>query len=468
MIEADTEMSRPHRLGVWSAIILLSLAVVLVFAAAWEARRSFAAMNAITDVRSEARTARLMLERVMSLLKDIEAGSRGFVITGRGEYLEPYVFAEGALSAALSLLEERLAAHLPSDIRWDEIEHRIAERRRIAANVVAARREAGAKGGVDEAMLDEGKRSMNALRVLFGRLDRHQDARIDELNVELRDLRRRTDAMSWVAAALTLLLVALAAALLLGERRERQRLEMALRRANDELETKVAQRTADLAAAHDRLAGFAAEQERAIEQERRHLSREVHDQIGQVFTAIRLIAVSLPRESYPAGQHEALQQALDMGIASARRITAELRPPLLDDFGLAAALQHFVRELARAAELQCEVDVRDEQRLSEAQALCLFRITQEAFTNVVRHAAASRIAIGGRGEDAAYLFAIADDGCGFDAATLRAGAVGLAGMRERAALFGGDCRVVSAPGAGCRVEIRLPLSDNARDEHPAG
>lgn len=210
-------------------------------------------------------------------------------------------------------------------------------------------------------------------------------------------------------------------------------------------------------AANRRLAHFAAAQDRAIEEERRHVAREVHDQLGQVFTAIKLIAQSLPRESFPPGQAAALDQALEMGIAGARRITAELRPPLLDDLGLAAALEHYAQGIAAAGPPACVAEIADDDRLEAAQALGLFRIVQEAVTNVRRHAGAKQVAITGRAENDRYLLCVDDDGRGIDEAAIRPGALGLTGMSERARLLDGECVVKSGDGGGTVVEVRLPL-----------
>jgi signal transduction histidine kinase len=262
----------------------------------------------------------------------------------------------------------------------------------------------------------------------------------------------------------------------LRERRQRIALELALREANRTLEARVAERTAALESARAQLSRFAAEQERAIEAERRRLSREVHDQIGQVFTALKLILASLPRTDFPPGQAEALDRALEMGIASTRRVTAVLRPPLLDDLGLGAALRHFAEDLGRAAGLAVTVDIADDEGLDEVARLGLFRIAQEAVTNVLRHAAAAKLEISGRRDGDAYLFCIADDGRGYDPATVRPGAIGIVGMRERAALLGAQCAIAAAPGDGVAITLRLPLRQNAggkptdesRNEHPAG
>ena len=237
------------------------------------------------------------------------------------------------------------------------------------------------------------------------------------------------------------------------------RVRVDLERARQELEARVLERTKALAETRNRVARFAENQQRALEQERRRVSREVHDQIGQVFTSIQLIIASLAPGSVPPAHEAALVQALAMGVATTRRITAELRPPLLDDLGLVAALEHFAGDLSKRGHLACDVAMRDAEALGETYALCLFRVMQEAVNNALRHAGARRLSISG-GKDGAgdYVFSIADDGRGFDPNVVHPGAIGRSAMRERAALLGGDCRILSAPGQGTVVEVRLPLS----------
>lgn len=247
----------------------------------------------------------------------------------------------------------------------------------------------------------------------------------------------------------------------------RERLEEAegLRDSKQLLEQRVAQRTAELADARDRIARFAAEQDRAIEQDRRRIAREVHDQLGQVFTAIKLILQCLPAHALPADQEAALNQALDMGIASARKITADLRPPLLDEFGLEAALEHFGKTAIAPADVAFVVDVEDHEELAGNQALALFRICQEAVTNALRHGKPGWISFRGEKSGGEYVLAIEDDGVGFSPAKQSGAGMGLSNMRERAFLFGGSVAIEFRPEGGTRVEVSLPL-DNAH-EHTA-
>ncbi len=247
----------------------------------------------------------------------------------------------------------------------------------------------------------------------------------------------------------------------------------ALSQLNASLETRVAERTVELATAKDaaeaaylakskaslELKAFAKEQNRLIEQERRTIAREVHDQIGQVFTAIKIIIDFLPPDALPQEQSKALKQALTMGITATRRVTAELRPPLLDDLGFAAAVSHYVAEHPGLVSMQSTVRISESEALDADQTLTLFRIIQESVTNVVRHAKASSLDITGL-VDESYILTIRDNGCGLDATSPRVGALGLVGMRERASLLGGECLVRSLPGEGTIVEVRLPLSEN--------
>lgn len=450
----------------WPPIAFLAAAFVVAAAAAWYARLSMAELNAITDERARTRTGRLYIEAALSLFKDLETGARGFMITGDERYLEPYEAAHPALPLTYARLREALAGNLPPDLVWEDVDALLRRRAELLERSVAATRRAPRSAAAELALTAEGKAVMDRMRATFRRIDAHQEGRIAELNAVVVRSRAAADRRAVAATALGFALIAAAVMLLLREHAARRALETELRRANADLEAKVAARTAALREARDRIARFAAEQDQAVEAERRRLSREVHDQIGQVFTAIRLVAGSLPPDAFPPGQAAALDQALEMGIASTRRITAELRPPLLDDLGLAAALEHHARQLCDHVGIACDIAVRADQRLDARQALALFRIVQEALTNVLRHAGARRVTIEGAVDGADYRLTVADDGRGCDGDGLRPGAIGLAGMRERSRLLGGDCTIRAHAGGGTVVDVRLPLHSTA-DENPA-
>ncbi|MFL5393768.1 MAG: PAS domain-containing protein, partial [Myxococcales bacterium] len=196
----------------------------------------------------------------------------------------------------------------------------------------------------------------------------------------------------------------------------------------------------------------------AQEAERRAVARELHDDFGQVLTALRL---NLQRRTADESENIAL---VDGAIARMRDLAQDLRPPQLDELGLEASLRWYVeRETARAG-LQLELDL---QPLVSAPvpvvATTAFRVIQEALTNVIRHARARRVRIALGPVDGHLELSVGDDGAGFDVAdarkrAARGGSLGLLGMQERVELVGGDLHLDSAPGRGTTVQARLPLA----------
>ena len=211
------------------------------------------------------------------------------------------------------------------------------------------------------------------------------------------------------------------------------------------------------------------------EQERRHLARELHDEMGQSITAIKALAVSI-RERAAANEPTLAERAATITDVSSdiyarvRRMIARLHPVVLDELGLVAALEQMVDDWnSYHAECFCRLDVaRDLPPLSPAARIGLYRIAQEGLTNVARHAGANsarltlRLEAGAAGETAVVL-EIVDDGRGFEPASRRRG-LGLSGIAERAETLGGAHRLDSAAGGGARLQVRLPLAMLAEKE----
>jgi signal transduction histidine kinase len=218
------------------------------------------------------------------------------------------------------------------------------------------------------------------------------------------------------------------------------------------------------------LAGLSARMIEQHEEQRRRLSRELHDETGQVFSAVR-IELGVLREGLPPGQSGRLDQVLgliDKGIRSIRNVTNDLRPSLLDDLGLLPALRSLVAEFAERSGMRVELDAPASlPPLSEEAELALFRALQEALSNVLRHAQARSVDIGISVSRDGVLLEVRDDGRGPNGARPeeleRAGHMGLAGMRERIGALGGTVRFGGQPGAGALLEVLLPTETGARD-----
>lgn len=440
------------------ALAALLLALLLVVGSALHAQRTVAELSDMTAARARTWALLLDAERALSLFKDVETGSRGFVLTGDERYLDPYLAARAALPERYAALRAAAGETWAADLDWPGLDAAVEQRLQLAARLVDSRRQQGREALDDPALLAGGKASMDVVRARIGEIEARVAARLAEIDAALAVLRAESRRAGGLAAVLVVALVLVATAVLLRERQLRIRLETALRDSNRTLDARVQARTAELAAARDRIAGFAAELERSIEGERQRLSREVHDQIGQVFTAIRMILRGLPAGSLPADQAAVLEQAVDMGVTTARRIAAELRPPLLDDLGLQAALAHLAERLFGPAGIDCEVTLAGSEVLNLAQSLAIYRIVQEACSNVLRHAAARRLVIQGEAAGETYRIVVCDDGRGLPDGTPRPGGLGILGMQERAALLGGRVRVERATGGGVSVCIEMPLA----------
>lgn len=205
------------------------------------------------------------------------------------------------------------------------------------------------------------------------------------------------------------------------------------------------------------------------ETERRHLARELHDEIAQVLTAAKMHLQSAALHPEPDRVAEQFQHAvalLDRLLTQVRSLSLDLRPPLLDDLGLLPAL-HWLVEQQRLRSASPRVQLLADttmNRCDTAIETACFRIAQEALTNALRHAQAHSVVIALDQEDGALRLSVRDDGCGFDvaAARLRAernGSLGLLGMSERVSLADGTLTLRSSPGQGTRLEVVFPLSE---------
>jgi signal transduction histidine kinase len=212
----------------------------------------------------------------------------------------------------------------------------------------------------------------------------------------------------------------------------------------------------DLRLAYERLALVHERLDAAKEDERRFIAGELHDDLGQLLTVIKL------RLQMGAPGAETLG-LVDQAIDRVRKISRELRPALLDEVGLIPALRdHVVSQSALAGvPIQLDLPADDSARLAPPLEIACFRIVQESLTNALRHASAAQIRVRVLRSAATVALTISDDGRGFDPASLAApsaGHLGIIAMQERVRARGGSFAITSAPGAGTRVQVDLPIA----------
>jgi len=240
------------------------------------------------------------------------------------------------------------------------------------------------------------------------------------------------------------------------------------RKRNEEMLQRHQQRLEESEA---RLRELAAFLQTVREEERTRIARELHDELGQALTALRLDLGWLRGKSAPLGSQAAERVAAALGvveqtIVSLRRISEDLRPAMLDSLGLAAALENHVAQFVQRTGIACDLRMnREEFEVDGTLSTAVFRIVQEALTNVARHAGAARVAVcidqSDDDEESGIRLVVEDDGHGFDVAN-RTKRFGLLGMRERVAMLGGSLEIDSRPERGTRVEAWLPANKDTQ------
>lgn len=216
--------------------------------------------------------------------------------------------------------------------------------------------------------------------------------------------------------------------------------------------------------AQEELSAFAAEAHATLENEKKRVARELHDELAQALTALKMDAIWV-QGKLPAGSEAASSKldemlaVLDGTVAATRRIAADLRPLLLDDLGLASAVEWLVQSFIQRSGIACSLSVEEDMELHEPYATAVFRILQEVLANVGKHARASHAAVDIARNADALVLRVSDDGRGFSLTEPRKPeSLGLMGLRERVRLLKGSMEIDSAPGRGTRISVRIPVT----------
>ncbi len=203
-----------------------------------------------------------------------------------------------------------------------------------------------------------------------------------------------------------------------------------------------------------------------LEEEIKRIAHAVHDDSGQMLVAVHLALQDLGHDLPKTRQEQIrkIKELLKNVESQLRRYSHELRPTVLDDLGLIPAIRFLADGVSKRTSLPIEIKAKFSGRLPSAVEIALYRIVQEALTNATKHAQANRVWIEVYREDRVLLCSILDDGVGFDVGVIRSerkqGGLGLIGMQERLNAIGGTLSIVSAPGKGTKIVIRLPMENS--------
>ena len=233
---------------------------------------------------------------------------------------------------------------------------------------------------------------------------------------------------------------------------------------NAEAYQKISQAESAVQDSYAQLRALAARLQTIREEERTDIARELHDELGQALTALKMDVAVLknglpPRNKKLRERAQNLSDQIDVTIKTVRRISSQLRPGMLDDLGLGPSMEWYAQEFQTRTGILVETNILEQDlALDPAQATALYRIFQETLTNVARHANAARVQAKLELQDEGLRMEIADDGQGFDIEQVRGKrSLGLLGMRERAEMIHGTLEVQSQVGGGTTIIMRLPL-----------
>jgi signal transduction histidine kinase len=216
----------------------------------------------------------------------------------------------------------------------------------------------------------------------------------------------------------------------------------------------------------DKLRRLAAHLISIREEERAHIAREIHDELGQVLTGLKMEVTWLAKrlkDKPLIDKTDSMCALIDSSVQTVRKIATGLRPEMLDDMGLVAAVGWQAKEFQKRTGIRCRLKLPAETKFDIEISTTMFRIFQEILTNVARHARATRVDIELALRDSEVLLDVVDNGVGIQDTELTGKkSLGLLGMQERALLFGGDVKITGSPGHGTRVSVNIPLSRKAK------
>lgn len=435
------------------AFPLAALAALAMFLISESSYQQASATFEAVGVQSQARTNMQVLWRSLT---DAETGQRGYLLTGRTEYLKPYVEAQVRVTEMLSWLNDYYHNDPSADALMRQVT--LASRNKLAElGETMKLRDEGKEEAWRSLMLSNiGQEQMDTVRSLSQQLIDRQTERVtaDRNSLGQTLLLNRIGVSAMAALSLLALYMYLRQTTALVRAREEQRRLVQAER--DILEGEVMERT-------DQLTDLTRHLQSVREDERHRLARELHDELGALLTAAKLDVARLKSRLGADATPEVaerllhLSDGLNSGIALKRRIIEDLRPSSLSNLGLVAALDILVREWGQRSELKVSTEFEPVQ-LRPAGELTVYRLVQEALTNITKYAEATEVDVRLSSIDGQVHVSVRDNGVGFDMNAPRNSAHGLLGMRYRLETEGGEMKMTSAPGRGTEIRAELPES----------
>jgi signal transduction histidine kinase len=407
------------------------------------------------------------LNEFAGLITDAESAQRGYLLTGEKAYLGPYATAVAQVGGALDRLHDSYGDE-ENGTEFHQLRVLTGKELGELEDGIALFKKHGIPAAASVVGTDVGKRTMDSIVAIIGTMRSEAAAEAAAVNAEWRTDYRLSRWVSAAGAILNIGLVLLAIRLVYSDMRRRARQATALRDQKFELEQQVDARTRELTALSTHLQGVS-------EQEKSALSRELHDELGGLLVAARMdlswLQQRLPTSDPGIEQRfKRIHDSLSAGVDLKRRVVEELRPTLLDNMGLFTALRWQFKETCRRTGLRCTETIPDaELKFSPDAAIGVFRIAQEALTNILKHSEAKSADLSIVMEADTLTLRITDDGKGIPSGRLANSTThGLSSMRHRISGLGGVCEIHSPSSGGTVVSARIPLNAMLLPASPEG
>lgn len=446
----------------WSQIrrmaISLPLAMLAAIAMVAINEVGYQRSNQALEAMAHTQSTRNAINHLMQNMLDAETGLRGYLLTSDERYLEPYNKAIASTNGDMDQLRE-LFINEPDDLTiFSPLSRQVS--RKTAEMELSLRlfREGNEEAWRFVMFTDMGKQNMDAIRSYTHQLMERSDARADTKRSDVENalwLSRLGIATVTVIGLLAFYMYLRQTHTLEDVHKREQKIQSEER---SRLEDLVRERTATLTELANHL-------QQVREDERGHLARELHDELGSLLTAAKLDVARLKSRidmTVPevADRIMHLTETLNSGIALKRRIIEDLRPSSLSNLGLTTSLEILTREFAQRSNIEVESSL-EQVELPDATQLTVYRIVQESLTNIGKYASASQVVVSVHNYPTYVAVQIQDNGSGFDMHSVRPNSHGLAGMRHRVEAAGGRLTVTSSLGDGTTISAVIPTAQSS-------
>ena len=432
-------------------LIVLSSAVVMIFYSEGTYQQSVKKLDGLVDVIGS----RAKILELTKYLLDVETGQRDYLLTGREEYLAPYNQALGPIRELFEGLNAQYSEQETTQPLIHNLQQRVVARLSLIEESIRLKRLGNTDLETELVRMGIGKEWVDEIYRLSKALLEHGTISVTESRQNIDDalLLQRGGVMILTALSTLGLLLYLHHVSVVDQlQREHHR---TLQTERDQLEALVTKRT-------HALTGLAQHLQTAREDERSKLARNLHDELGALLTAAKLDAARLKPRLVGAAPDanerlDHLVQSLNACIAMGRGIIEDLRPSTLSNLGLVAALEILAREFTQNTGVAVHCALTP-VRLAVSAELVVYRLVQEAITNITKYAKAQQVWVEMAAQDGRVRVTVRDDGLGFDTGAQPASAYGLVGMHYRIEAEQGQLSVLSAPGQGTTIQAFLPES----------